>query len=101
MCVIPGWGGTAGAAGSQTRRARRSRPTCLLLRRLHLAMHEKPVEDAQHREDARAPERERVEFAAHEGFVLAGLDAEPAEDAAPQAGADKRPEREFPKVHLH
>src|SRR4051812_42689941 len=73
--------------------------TSLRFLALHLPVHEEPIDGTEARENARRPNRDRLQFAAHERVVLTGFHAQPAKDAAPEPGADERPEGEFPIIH--
>ncbi len=62
---------------------------------------EEIIDHAEHGQSADGPEGDLAEFAAHQGLILAGLDADPAEDGAPDGGSDEREEGELQVVHPH
>src|SRR5258708_817413 len=56
-------------------------------------MHKNPINCAEYGETADGPDRNPSHFSAHQGFVLAGLHADPCEYGAPERGAEQSVDR--------
>src|SRR6266480_573266 len=53
----------------------------------HVSMYEKIIDAPQHKQSPAEPQRDLVQFAFHQGFVLTGFDPDPTEHRAPERRA--------------